>query len=230
MKKLLIAGLTLASIGLSSLFAEDASQNTELPKVLIIGDSISIGYTRHVAKALDGKAVVKRHKGNAGPTIRGVANIDKWLGDTEWDVIHFNWGLWDIYGWEYAKDDRSPAMYEKRLRELVVRLEKTGATLIWGTTTPVCPAPEKTMLNRFKTKCQITPSVEKSYLDAALRVMKEHKIQINDLHALMAPELNKYAVAADDVHYTKGGYEKLGTQVADSIEQNLTSKQKQSPR
>lgn len=31
--------------------------------------------------------------------------IDGWLGDTQWDVIHFNWGVWDMYGWQYATDD-----------------------------------------------------------------------------------------------------------------------------
>jgi hypothetical protein len=226
MKKLRTAGLMLILMMLLSaaqptLFAEDATQKTKLPKVLIIGDSISIGYTAHVIKALEGKAAVQRHKGNAGPTMRGLVHIDQWLGDTKWDVIHFNWGLWDMYGWAYAKEDRSPAMYEKRLRKLVARLKKTGAILIWGTTTPACPDAEKTMLKRFKTRTVFTPAAEKAYLDAALRVMKENKIRVNDLHAFIKPELKKYAVATDNVHYTKEGSKKLGKQVANSIEKTL---------
>jgi hypothetical protein len=55
--------------------AKEGVQGKELPKVLIIGDSISIGYTPHVIDNLKGVAEVKRHKGNAGPTIRGVARI-----------------------------------------------------------------------------------------------------------------------------------------------------------
>ena len=59
MKKLRTAGLMLILMMLLSaaqptLFAEDATQKTKLPKVLIIGDSISIGYTAHVIKALEG--------------------------------------------------------------------------------------------------------------------------------------------------------------------------------
>lgn len=175
---------------------------------------------------LKGKAVVKHHKGNAGPTIRGVAKIDEWLGSNKWNIIHFNWGLWDMYGWQYAKENRHPPMYEKRLEALVIRLKKTGAKLIWGTTTPVCPKPEKTMLERFKSEIKVTPATEQQYIEAALRVMNKHKIQVNDLHALMSPELNKYAIAANNVHYTKDGYKKLGRQVAETIEQSIIGEQK----
>ena len=39
------------------------------------------------------------------------------------------------------------------------------------------------MRNRFKTELKITPEIEQQYLDAALRVMKKHNVQIDDLHA-----------------------------------------------
>ncbi len=61
-----------------------------LPRVLLIGDSISIGYTVPVRKLLEGKANVHRPRTNCGPTTRGVQAIDEWLGDGKWDVIHFN--------------------------------------------------------------------------------------------------------------------------------------------
>src|SRR5436309_269245 len=67
-----------------------------LPRVLLIGDSISMGYTLPVRKLLDGKANVHRIPENGGPTTTGLAQIDRWLGDGKWDVIHFNWGLHDI--------------------------------------------------------------------------------------------------------------------------------------
>src|SRR5262245_48216310 len=67
-----------------------------LPRVLIIGDSISIGYTVPTREALKGVANVHRPQTNCGPTTRGVENLDKWLGDGKWDVIHFNFGLHDL--------------------------------------------------------------------------------------------------------------------------------------
>ena len=86
------------------------------------------------------------------------------------------------------------------------------------------------MLERWKTSVQITPAVEQQYLDAALRVMKKHNVQIDDLHALMAPELSKYASAPDNVHFTGAGYGRLGKQVADSILQQLSTPDKDKPK
>src|SRR5688572_1778820 len=67
-----------------------------LPRVLLLGDSISMGYTVPVRERLKGVANVHRPAANCGPTERGVANLDKWLGDGKWDVIHFNFGLHDL--------------------------------------------------------------------------------------------------------------------------------------
>ncbi|MCE9518241.1 MAG: SGNH/GDSL hydrolase family protein, partial [Verrucomicrobia bacterium] len=158
-----------------------------LPKVLLIGDSISGGYHKLVAKALEGKAVVAKSSDNGESTAVGVLKIDGWLGDTKWDVIHFNWGVWDMYGWQYASDDRSPAMYAQRLESLVVRMKKTGAKLIWATTTPVPPKPEATMLKRWKTEVVIDEKLELQYREAALQVMKKHGVTVNDLYALLKP-------------------------------------------
>lgn len=33
---------------------------------------------------------------NCGDTRSGIKNLDRWLGTNHWDVIHFNWGLWDL--------------------------------------------------------------------------------------------------------------------------------------
>src|SRR4051812_5106255 len=73
-----------------------------LPNVLLIGDSISIGYTRAVRSQLAGKANVFRPMhgkapDNFGDTRIGLRKIDAALAaQKKWDVIHFNWGLWDL--------------------------------------------------------------------------------------------------------------------------------------
>tara|TARA_B100000959_G_scaffold272656_1_gene322251 strand:+ start:91 stop:783 length:693 start_codon:yes stop_codon:yes gene_type:complete len=224
MKRSFLFSLTLLALSVAQGMAKEGVQGKELPKVLIMGDSISIGYTSHVVENLKGVAEVRRHKGNAGPTIRGVAKIDEWLGKEQWDVIHFNWGLWDMYGWEYHKEDRSPEAYGKRLESLVGRLKKTGAKLIWATTTPACPADETTMERRFKQKVRISPELERKYLEAALAVMKKHDVKVNDLHAFMKPRWNKYAIADNNVHFTKLGSQKLSEQVAKAIQSVLSVK------
>ncbi|MDP6636371.1 MAG: DUF1080 domain-containing protein [Phycisphaerae bacterium] len=216
MKRLLIAVLSLTSFNLSAGMAKDASPKDQLPKVLIIGDSISLAYTPCIVESLKTQAVVKHCPANAGPTMRGVKNIDKWLGDAKWDVILFNFGLWDMYGWRYEKVDRSPPAYEKRLDTLAIRLKKTGAKLIWATTTPACPDAER------KCKVKVDPATEKKYLDAALRVMKKHNIAINDLHTFMKPKRKQYALADNDVHFKKDGNRLLGEQLAKQIRSMLS--------
>lgn len=202
----------------------------KLPNVLLIGDSISIGYTRLAREQLAGKANVYRPmhgKGpeNCGDTTRGLERIDAWLGDQKWDVIHFNWGLWDLC-WRNAKSKNQggrdkvggklstpPADYEKNLEKLVTRLEATGAKLIWANTTAV-PEGED---GRFV-------GDDEKYNAVAARVMQKHGIATDDLFTLTKGFAGKFSLKAGDVHYTPEGYEKLAVQVAATVENILPKK------
>ncbi len=175
----------------------------KLPRVLLIGDSISRGYTLDTRKALAGKANVHRAPENCGPTANGVKKIEIWLGDGQWDVIHFNFGI---------HDRKTPAAdYEQRLETLIARMKQTGAKLVFATTTPVPPdtkdGPEL-----------VTQIAEKN--EIALRVMKQHGVAIDDLHGFLAPQLEDIA-NPQDVHYNAKGYALMGQQVASSIEAAL---------
>jgi acyl-CoA thioesterase-1 len=107
-----------------------------LPRVLLIGDSISIGYTLPVRELLKGKANVHRPPTNCGPTTKGIESIDDWLGDGNWDVIHFNWGLHDLKfppptSPDKGDDNAVPIKeYRQNLSTLVRRMKETGATLV----------------------------------------------------------------------------------------------------
>jgi len=196
----------------------------KLPRVLLIGDSISIGYTLPVRKLLTGKANVHRPKTNCGPTSKGVAELDAWLGDSKWDVIHFNWGLHDLKylgpnGENLAdpKDPRSRQQvpidkYEKNLRELVGRLKQTDAVLIWRSTTPV---PEGA-------KGRVAGDSAK-YNEVAAKVMKENDIYTDDMYGYTLPQLAKIQLKAN-VHFTKEGSAELAKHVASAVEAALTKR------
>ena len=169
-----------------------------LPRVLLIGDSVSRGYTQPTRKALEGKANVHRAPANCGPTASGLKNLDVWLGEGKWDVIHFNFGI---------HDRATPAAdYVKRLEEIVGRLEKTGAKLIWASTTPIPDNPAQ--------KQTAASIVEKNAL--AAEVMKKHGIPTDDLFAAITPHLAKLQ-NPNDVHFTGEGYDFLGAQVGEAI-------------
>ena len=191
-----------------------------LPRVLLIGDSISIGYTVPVQQALKGKANVHRPGTNCGPTSRGTDQIDEWLGDGKWDVIHFNFGLHDVRYFDGGKASDagqgqrqvSDSDYEKNLEQLVARMKMTGAKLIFATTTPV---PEGSA-GRIKGE-------EIKYNEIALRVMKKHGVAIDDLYAFALPRLAEIQLPAN-VHFKPEGSKALADQVAASILKALPSK------
>jgi acyl-CoA thioesterase-1 len=180
-----------------------------LPRVLLIGDSISIGYTVRVRKALEGRANLHRPPTNCGSTASGLGKIDEWLGKGKWDVIHFNWGLHDLKYLKPGKQNVPPAKYEANLTRLVKRLKQTGATLIWATTTPV---PEK-----VKSGYARQPKDVDIYNEIALRVMKKHGVRIDDLHAVVQPDIERLRLP-ENVHYTSKGYDALAKSVTQSIE------------
>ena len=66
-----------------------------LPRALLIGDSISIGYTQPVSELLKCKANLYGIRTNSGHPKSGATLIEKWLGTGKWDAIHFNWGIHD---------------------------------------------------------------------------------------------------------------------------------------
>ena len=195
-----------------------------LPRVLLIGDSISIGYTVPVRELLAGKANVHRPPANCGPTTRGLESIDAWLGDGRWDVIHFNWGLHDLKymgptGRNLADPDTSDShqqvpieQYEANLRKLVERMQRTDATLIWCSTTPVPKG----------AKGRVVGDAAK-YNEVAAKIAKESGIAVDDLYGFARPRLAEIQMPAN-VHFTPSGSKELAKQVVASINAALKSR------
>lgn len=191
-----------------------------LPRVLLIGDSISIGYTLPVRALLQGKANVLRVLENSGDTARGLANLDAWLGASKWDVIHFNFGLHDLKYLDAAgkyvppeqgKQVATLAQYESNLRAIVLRLRKTGAKLIWASTTPV---PEDSLAR--------VAGDENKYNGVAQKVMREYAIPTDDLCAVVTSGPASLQ-QPHNVHFTPDGYQALARSVAASIEKALAN-------
>lgn len=217
----LIVAITFCSSALAQkLPAEPTSIDPKLPNVLLIGDSISIGYTKPVRKKLTGIANVFRPNTNCGPTTKGVAELEKWLGDRKWSVIHFNHGLHDL---KYVgpnnenladpKDSTShqqvsPTDYEANLKKIAKRLKQTGAVAIWCETTPVPQGAKGRVVGDSK-----------KYNDIAARVMKEvGEIQTNPLWHVATKRI---PTRPANVHYTAEGSDKLADQVVSIIKKNL---------
>src|SRR4051794_30016476 len=101
----------------------------DLPRVLLIGDSITRGYYKEVEDRLKTRAYVARlatSKSVGDPGL--LAEVQLVLHQTRFDVIHFNNGL---HGWGYSEDE-----YARHFPQLLETLQKEapGAKLIWATT------------------------------------------------------------------------------------------------
>jgi len=227
--------LALATLLLTPLRAADAPKkltdadikdDPALPRVLIIGDSVSMAYTQPLRDALAGKANVHHPDANCGSTKIGLRDLDQWLGAKKWDVIHFNWGLHDL-GYRFDNDTNlnakgeyatpnngghqnvPSAEYEKKLRELVTRLKKTSAKLIFATTTPVSAD-----LHSY------VKAAELPYNEAALRVMKETGIGVNALWSFAKLRIAELQIPGNP-HFTTKGSAALAQKVAESIKAAL---------
>ncbi len=216
-----ITAYLLALASLSS-----AADPVAKKRVLLLGDSISIGYTPIVQKKLADEMIILRPMAkngrpeNCSGTTAGVASIDRWLqiDGGKWDIIHFNWGLHDLKHMQadgkttsnLATDppQASVEVYEKNLREIVGKLKATGAKLIFAATTPVPAEPMKVYRNNADVLL---------YNEAAARVMKDHQIPINDLYTLVQPRMKELQIQPANVHFVPAGSEVLAEAVVSAI-------------
>lgn len=173
----------LLLLAFGSSFAEDA-----LPRVLVIGDMIYREPVQGAAKDLKGRAEIVHASLPAGRVLHtGLSpeELEGLLGDGKWDLIHFNFGLGDLlYRAPGMNSVRalpmqaggvratSPEDYEANLRAILLRLNETGAKLVWASTTPI----RASSTNLFEVGSEI------EYNTIAARVMAENKIPINDMH------------------------------------------------
>jgi acyl-CoA thioesterase-1 len=187
-----------------------------LPRVLLIGDSISIGYTLQVRELLKGKANVHRIPVNGGATEVGLANMKEWLGNGHWDVIHFNFGLHDAKHMSETEFRASREQYAANLQKLVTQMKATHAKLIFATTTPV---PKDGKLSPTRVFDNIP-----ARNDVAIKVMKQNGVAIDDLYTVVLPVRDQVG-RDNDVHFQPAGYELIAKAVAGSIESQLPKAQ-----
>ena len=194
-----------------------AAFQNRVKNVLIIGDSISIGYTPFVEQALAPDIIVSHNPGNGGSTVRGVEKVEEWLDNREWDLILFNFGLHDLvhkdeqnkYDVVNGKISVTLEDYEKNLEIIIGKLRETTATLVFVTTTTV---PENSAGRKTEDPAR--------YNEVALKVMKRNNIEVIDLYTTslsVHPQNSK----PGNVHYTPEGYELLAKQIIEGIKSKL---------
>ena len=198
---------------------EFVQRDPALPDLLVIGNSISIGYTPTVKGLLEGRANVYRIPENGGDTRKFLESHRNWLQGVDWNLIHINIGLHDLkrldgHG-ELNRDFErvnSPEQYRENLEKVFTILQQDAdAVIVWATTTVI---PEGSS-GRI-------PGDEILYNQVSMDVLKGFPdIFINDLHAYSLG-IKSFQREAN-VHYHPAGYALLGGEVARVIGELLTS-------
>ncbi len=233
---LMAAILVLAAVPVPSGAADPlpntAGDNASRPIVLVLGDSISIGYTPDLTQQLADVAQVVRpltHDGqaeNCAGTKNGVRKVDQWIAQAgKPDVITFNFGLHDFKreteGEKPAASNdpgdppqSSPVRYRRNLTRIVERLEATGAKLFFVTTTPVPPGgvrPHRDLGDPLL------------YNGIARQVVEPRGIEVIDLYAVAAAEPDWMRPV--NVHFTPLGSKGLAAAIAKPVRAALADLQ-----
>jgi hypothetical protein len=195
----------------SDIWLADANQK-DLPRVLMIGDSIAQGYFRDVEKDLTGKAYCSKYA-----TSKFLGNPD-YLDELKlilkryrFSVIHVNNGL---HGWTYTEEQ-----YRQALPKLMDTLKKygKGAVIVWATSTP-----RRNPQNPAQLATDNGKVMERNRI--AVEYMTRHGIAVDDLYSLVADHPEYYNLPQDSTHFNPQGRAVEGKQVTEIILQSLASK------
>jgi hypothetical protein len=186
------------------------ANETNLPRVLLIGDSITRAYYPEVEKRLAGKAFVARLATSrflSDPVL--AKEIALVLEGTKFDIIHFNNGM---HGWQHSEQE-----YRKAFPEILATIQSHApdAKLIWATTTPLKES--KTLPPDNQTQASDERIAARNAI--ALECLKGQGIAVDDLNGLVRghPEYH-----SDNVHFNDPGIKLQAEQVAGHIEKLLS--------
>jgi len=198
----------------------DASAVPGLPKVVLIGDSIRLGYAPRVTERLSGKAVVISLPENGGDSANVLAHLDEWVLRQKPDVVHWNCGLHDLKrsktdGHHQVELDR----YSENLRRIVARIrEGSDAAVVFADTTPILDERHA----RRGADFDRTEADVRRYNTEATAIMGALGVPVHDLHWVVEQGGTESILGPDGTHYTPAGYDRLAEAVADCVLRQLT--------
>ena len=217
----LLIGLVLVSASVAN-----AQPDSQLPKVVLVGDSIRLSYTATVTNTLEGKAVIVSSKANGGDSGNVLKNLDAWVIREQPQFVHFNCGIHDTKKFKTTgRFQVSPKQYESNLCSIVKRIRaKTDAVVLFATTTPILD--DRAAKVRSDRDYELLGGSVEQYNEIARRVMRELRVPVNDLHALANDTDQSVGslIGGDGVHLTKSGQQIVGQCVAEFISQHLENK------
>ncbi len=191
--------------------------------VILLGDSIRLGYEATVIQELAGTAEVWAPKENGAHTANLLVQLSTWVLPKNAAVIHVNAGLHDLKTLHFdTRELVIPLQHYRDNVEVLLRImrERTTAKLIWATTTTVNDEGARSAREKNREFRRYDADVQ-AYNRAALKVCRKLHVPVNDLYALSRQRADQQM--PDGVHFTPQGYQLLGRQVASEIRKALSA-------
>ena len=179
-------------------------------ELVLIGDSIRMGYQETVRRVLEPGIRVRSPEPNGGNSRNVLNHLDAWVLDRPPDLAHVNCGLHDL-----AKDFESGLarvpleQYAANVARVFERLQAAGIRPVWATTTPV----DEVLHHRNKSFDRFEADVD-AYNEAALKAAGAAGVAVNDLFAVIDSAGRQALLRDDGVHFTDEGSRLLGEAVA----------------
>ena len=179
--------------------------------VILIGDSIRIGYQETVRRELTGLAEIWSPEDNGRDSRNVLAHLDDWAIMRAPALVHLNCGLHDLKMEFGATTHQVPLCeYAANLRLILTRLRhETRAQLIWATTTPVNEKWHHANKEFDRFEADVA-----AYNRTAAMIARALTVPIDDLNAVVTQFGRDALLLPDGVHYQPEGYELLGKAVA----------------
>lgn len=193
-----------------------------MKKILLIGDSIRMGYDKYVAMALEGQAEVYYPAENCRFTQYALRHFQDWVKDSgfgeDTDLVHWNVGLWDVL--ELFDDEPITPIgwYEQYIHRICKRIRQLcpKAKVVFATSTPIHEARYEVKRHKFfRTNENI-----RAYNAAAVRAVQAHGFGVNDLFGLLENVPDDHY--SDMTHfYTEPATRLITGQVLDVIREQI---------
>jgi acyl-CoA thioesterase-1 len=189
-----------------------------MARIMLIGDSIRKSYEPLVTDALSAEGhEVWGAPGNSQFTLYTLASLGTWFSQSENPhVVHWNNGLHDIgHNPQRAPQQMPVEVYAGNLGFIGKFLLDTGARIVFASSTPVHPD------RPFRDDQWSWRNAEiDAYNDAARAVMTELEIPVNELHGIVAADVERL-LSADQLHLSDEGKQACADAVCAAIRSRL---------
>lgn len=197
-----------------------------MKQVVLIGDSIRMGYQAPTAERLADVALCWFPETNGSHSVNLLANLHAWvLRRPELDLLHINAGLHDLKTVAFDRPEHLVPLdcYRRNVRLLLetVRHHKPATRVIWALTTPVHDANSRAAHEKPRDFHRRNADVL-AYNDAARQVCTDLNVPVHDLYAVVHEAGLERLQTSDGVHYTPAGYDLLADAVAKRIRFELS--------